>query len=64
MMFVPVSRPVLMMSGLSGASASVTSRVISIWNERPKPPSTSSRFRHGTSSVRIVSAAKSIVHRV
>ena len=44
MTLVPVRIPVLTMSGFPSLKASVTSRVARVWNERPNPPRTSSRF--------------------
>lgn len=34
-----------------------------VWNDRPNPPRTSSRFRHGTSSMRTARDARSMVGR-
>ena len=64
MTLVPVRIPVLTMRGFASLNASVTSRTASIWNERPKPPRTSSRFRHRTSANETVSSARLTVHRV
>src|SRR5574339_44382 len=64
MTFDAVRMPVLTIRGLSGVNACVMVRSARIWNDRPNPPSTSSRFRHGTSSMRTSRDARSMVARV
>src|SRR6188474_2434289 len=63
MTFDAVNTPVLTMRGLSGVNACVMVRSARIWNDRPNPPSTSSRFRHGASSMRTSRDARSMVAR-
>ena len=60
---LPVRTPVSMTSGLSALNASVTSRWARSWNDRPNPPSRSSRFRQRISSNEMTPRSRSTVHR-